>query len=80
MVERPPKMTNLLRIESKTMPAPERAIGLLPEIVRSVHVLVAGFHSHRSCSASIPGLMFTPVSPPNMTSSLRVSSKTADCR
>ena len=52
VVERPPKMMNLLRAESKTMPAPERAVGLLPEGVRLVQLLAAGSHSHRSCSAS----------------------------
>ena len=81
VVERPPKMRNTLRAESKTMPAPERAIGPPVAGVRSVHVLVAGFHSHRSWNASgYWSFVLLPDSPPNMTSTLRVSSKAADCR
>ena len=45
---RPPKSTILLRTESNTIAAPERARGPAPVPVRLVHFPVAGFHSQVS--------------------------------
>ena len=78
-------MTNFLRAESKTMLAPARGLGwlgLAPEGFRLVQMPVAGSHSHKYWDAgrgSVEALSTFHICPPNITNTLRVSSKAAVC-
>ena len=61
------------------MPAPPRGLGFVLAGVRLVHAPVAGSHSQMS-EAPFSKPLPSPNRPPNMTRTLRVSSKAADCK